>query len=166
MEKRINIKKTIGFVTFLFFTAYALFLLSSCSIENRINRHNKQAGRHSGKAISLGYKPQADTLFKEIPIITKQARVDTVLRVKAGDTVVIEKERLQIKYVRFADSVFIEAECQADTVVKRVPYSVQEKIYVKQSFFDYLGLNAWWKQALFWLALVLIGVLFLWRLIK
>ena len=166
MESQNNkIKSFILFCVALLF-AYYFLLLTGCSTPKRINYHNKQAARHTEKAIKLGYQPKADTVFKEIPIITPLVRIDTIIKEIKGDTIKIEKERLKLKYVRFMDSVFIEAECLADTIIKRVPYSVQEKIYIEKSFYDLVGLNTWWKIALFWLVVVLIGILLLWRLIK
>ena len=143
-----------------------IILFIGCSVPKRINYHNKQSARHYKKAVELGYKAQADTVFIFDSVFIEETRIDTTFIEKQGDTIRIEKDRLKIKYVRVADSVFIEGICEADTVIKEIPITVQEKIYIEKTFFDYIGLDTWWKQVLFWIGLILIVVIILWRLIK
>ena len=154
----------------VFFTIFAVWLfmlfMSGCSVPKRINYHNKQSARHYDKAIRLGYKPSADTVYIQDTVLLTETRLDTTFIEKQGDTILIEKDRLKIKYIRIADSVFIEGTCEADTIIKRIPYTVQEKIYIDKTFFDYIGLDTWWKQSLFWIGLILLVAIILWRLIK
>lgn len=145
---------------------FLVFFLSSCSVEKQINRHLKQSARQYKKAISKGYEPRADTIYIKDTVITTEVRHDTTIINKVGDTVIIEKERLKLKYIQLKDSIFIEAECLADTIYRDIPVSVQETIFPEKKFLDYLGINTWWKKALLGLFLLLIAVLFLWRLIK
>lgn len=140
-------------------------LVFGCSIEKQINHHNKQAARHAAKAIKKGYEPQADTVYILDTVFVAETRHDTTFVDIIGDTIIIEQERLRIKYVRFADSVYIEGVCIADTIIKEIPITVQETVYINRSFFDYIGVNTRLKRALFWVLLAVIGVLFVYKAI-
>ena len=64
---------------------------------------------------------------------------DCILVSQPGDTVTLVKDRLTVKYVRLrGDTVFIEAECAADTVIKKVPVTVVKTITAKG------GIKWWW----------------------
>lgn len=105
-----------------------LLLFCSCSS----SWHLKQAERHIRKAQIKGASVNADTVFVKDTVFIKSVRVDSIFTVKVGDTVRIEKERLKLKYVRLAgDSVFIHAECEADTIVREIPVTVTKNITAK-----------------------------------
>jgi hypothetical protein len=104
----------------LFFTGCA---------SNKANRKLKRAEKLIAQAEQLGVKWHTDTVFKEIPVFIPQVRTDTIFTSSVGDTVVIQKERLQIKYVRLpGDSVFIDGKCDSLTVIKEVPVTVTKEI--------------------------------------
>ena len=140
--------------------------MNGCAIDKQINYHNKQSARHYEKAIKKGYKPKADTVYILDTLLIKETRIDTTFIEKEGDTILIEKERLKVKYVRFADSVFIEAECEAETIIKKIPFTVQEKIYIKTTIYDNIGLDTRWKIITFWIVLVIALILFIWVKVK
>lgn len=111
-----------------------LFLLS-CGPASKLRR----AERLISKAEEKGATWRVDTVYKEVPLIVSQVKKDTVFESLPGDTVVIEKERLRVKYVKLpGDSVFIEGECKADTVYKEVPVTVTKTIEAKG------GINWYW----------------------
>ncbi len=139
------------------------FTLLGCSV----NHHLKRSKYHYSKAILKGYNPSIDTVFVRDTVIVSQIQHDTTF-IDIGDTVIIEKDRLRIKYYRdiVTDSIFIEGICEADTIIKEIPIIVQETVYIEQTFFDLIGVTKWWEQVLFWLLVIVLGGLFVWRSIK
>lgn len=104
-----------------------LFLFS-CGPAAKLRRAEKLIA----KAEQQGATWRVDTIYTEVPVIINQVREDTIFESVPGDTVVIEKERLKIKYVKLpGDSVFIEGECKADTVYKEFPTVVTKTIEAK-----------------------------------
>lgn len=111
---------------------------SSCGA----NYHLRKAERHLKKAELLGSSWRIDTVYKDVPFYVDSVRVDSIFIAKVGDTVVIEKERLKLRYIRLAgDSVFIEAECEADTVYQKVPIIVSKTIEAKVNWWKYFLLG-------------------------
>ena len=109
------------------------FLLISCGPASKLRRAEKLIK----KAELQGATWYVDTVFKEVPVILKEIRVDTLISVRAGDTVVLQKDRLQVKYVRLrGDTVFVDAACLPDTVKIEVPVTVTKVIDAK--------CNPWW----------------------
>lgn len=112
-----------------------LLILCSCGAANKL----KRAERLIAKAESMGAVWHVDTVYKEVPYYVDSVRVDSVFIAKEGDTVVIEKDRLKLKYVRLpGDSVYIEAECEADTVYQNVPVTVTKTIEAKSDWLKWL----------------------------
>lgn len=129
-----------------------LFILASCGAANKL----KRAERLIAKAESMGATWRIDTVYKEVPFYVDSVRVDSIFVAKVGDTVVIEKERLKLKYVRLAgDSVYIEAKCEADTVYQTVPVTVTKTIEAKVN---------WWKYFLMGVGAALLVVIVIGRL--
>ena len=115
-------------------------ILCACSP----NWHLKQAEKHIRKAQIKGAEIKTDTLWLKDTVFIKAIRVDSIFTALKGDTVVLTKDRLKIVYIKLgADSVFIEGECEADTVIHEVPVTIVKEI--KSGM-------AWW-----WLAVVFIG---------
>lgn len=113
-----------------------LMILCSCGAAGKLKRAEKLIS----KAEAMGATWHVDTVYKEVPYYIDSVRVDSVFISKVGDTVVIEKDRLKLKYVRLpGDSVYIEAKCEADTVYQKVPVIVNKTIAAK---------SEWWKWAL------------------
>lgn len=132
-------------------------LLLSCSPQNKL----KRAERLIQKAESLGAKWEVDTVYKEIPVFIPQVRVDSIFTAGVGDTVILEKERIKVKYVRLpGDSVFIEGESKADTVKIEVPVVVNKEIKSGYSWWDIL------KFCLFTGVLVWLITLFYLKVVK
>lgn len=111
-----------------------LLILCSCSANGKLRR----AERLIKQAEAMGSSWHVDTVYTEIPVYIDSVRVDSIFVAQVGDTVVIEKERLKLRYVRLpGDSVYIEAECKADTVYKRVPVTVTKTIQAKTNWWLY-----------------------------
>ena len=128
----------------VFLLLLSMWVLSGCS--DKATRKLKRSARLEKEAIALGAKVTADTVYKPVQVFVPQVKTDTVFESKQGDTVLIEKERLKIKYVNLPkDSVYIYGECEADTVIQKVPYTVTKKIsagYTKWEFFGTLFVAA------------------------
>lgn len=122
------------FTLFASIIAVVAVALPGCSAK----WHLKRAARHELIAISKGAQVKTDTVFRDIPVFIERVTKDTLFISQPGDTVVLEKDRLKLKYVRLpGDTVWIEAECAADTVIKTVPVIVEKKFTAKS------GLD-WW----------------------
>jgi len=91
-----------------------LLLLSSCSPQYRINR-------------LLALHPELkvpDTLIIRDSLLVPQVQVDTMFDFTTiRDTVIIQKDRLQIKLSRIHDTLFISGKCKGDTVyiTRKIP---------------------------------------------
>ena len=91
-----------------------LCLITGCSPTYRLNR-------------LLALHPELkvpDTLFIRDSLILPQVQVDTMFDFKTiRDTVVIEKDRLQIKLSRIHDTLFLTGQCKGDTVyiTRKIP---------------------------------------------
>jgi len=132
----------------------------SCSA----NYHLKRSKYHLEKAKSKGYVSLVDTVYKTVPIAIPEARHDTTFY-DVGDTVIITKDRLKTIYKRdtITNEVYIESICEADTIYKEVPVTVQETVYIEKGLtdilYDQFGLTKWWQKILFWLSIPLIIVI-------
>lgn len=112
-----------------------LLILSSCA--DKATRQLRRSKKLEEKAIANGAKVTSDTVIKEVAISIPEVKTDTIFESKQGDTVLIEKERLKIKYVNLPkDSVYIYGECKADTVIKRIPVAVYKKISAGHTTWD------------------------------
>lgn len=115
--------------------AILFLILCGCSAAHKLKRAEKLIA----KAEEKGAKWHVDTITVEVPVFVPQTRVDSVIVSEPGDTVVITKDRLKLKYVRLqGDTVFIAAECAADTIYKQVPVTVVKTIKAKG------GIKWWW----------------------
>lgn len=113
--------------------------------------HLKQSKRHKLKAIQLGAVIKTDTVFVSVPVFIKEISKDTLFLSKPGDTVVITKDRLKVKYVDLpGDSVYIEGKCDSLVKYVRVPTTVTEVIHNDKVW------DKWW---LFLLAGLFVGVI-------
>lgn len=115
----------------------------------------RSANKLLQKAIEKGAGVKVDTIREKIPVIVPEIRVDTTFVPQPGDTVRITKDRLKLKYVRLpGDTVFLDAECSADTIVKEVPVTVTRTIEAESGL-------PWWTWAVIgFLAIVVLGLLF------
>jgi hypothetical protein len=127
----------------LFFTGCA---------SNKANRKLKRAERLTQQAIALGAVITADTVYKEIPVFIPQVRVDSIFVSEVGDTVVIQKERLQIRYVKLpGDSIYIEGKCDSLTKIVEVPITVTKTVTSGLSVLDVVR----WSLMAFIIAFIL-----------
>jgi hypothetical protein len=113
----------------------AVFVLASCGPAAKLRKAEKLIA----KAEELGAKWKVDTVLQPIHVPVPQVYVKEIHHALPGDTVTIEKERLKIKLVKIpGDSIFVEGECESDTVVIRTPVTVTKTIQAKG------GLQWWW----------------------
>lgn len=154
-------KKVFGFILFILIILLIGMNLAGCTA----NRHLKKSKKHYEKAIRLGYEPKADTVFHEVQIVTKEIKTDTVFK-DVQDTVYINKGKLSIKYLKVLDSVYISGTCESDTVLKEVPITIQEKVYITQTLLQHLGIKKTWQKILLFCFLIFLVILVVNRLIK
>lgn len=110
-------------------------MMVSCGPASKLRRAEKLIN----KAEALGAKWHVDTMMVEVPIVVPSVRVDSIVVVKSGDTVTLEKERLKVVIKRLrGDTVFVQGECIADTVIKKVPVTIVKTIKAKG------GIKWWW----------------------
>ena len=104
-----------------------ILLLSSCSPQYRLNR-------------LLALHPELktiDTLFIRDSLIVPQIQVDTILDLKTiPDTVIIQKDRLQIKLSKIHDTLFLTGKCKGDTVYITRKIPVEKIKIVKPDYLD------------------------------
>lgn len=110
-----------------------LLSLNSCSTSKRAQRHLSRAIDHIDKAKKLDPSislTRVDTIVKEV--IREKSVIDTVFAEgKPGDTVVIENERVKVKYVRLpGDKVYVQGEAKQDTIYVKVP--CEKEILIKR----------------------------------
>lgn len=135
-----QIMKIITKILFILFPC----LIVSCSPSYRLNR-------------LLALHPELkipDTLFIRDSLIVPQVQVDTMLEFKTiRDTVVIHKDRLQIKLSKIHDTLFLTGKCKSDTVYITRKILIEKIKTVKPSYINYLFNIVRW--------LVIFGILFI-----
>lgn len=125
-----------------------LLIMCGCSATNKLRRAEKLIN----KAEEQGAKWHVDTVTMLVPVYIQKVSVDSVFVSRPGDTVVIQNDRLKIKYVRTkADTVMISGECAADTVYKNVPVTVVKTIKAKQTIKWWWLLIAFGGGIVFWI---------------
>jgi len=108
-----------------------LLILSGCSSANKLRRAEKLIS----KAEELGAKWRVDSVQIEVRVPVESVRVDTIIQVKVGDTVVIQKDRLKTIIRRVAkDTIMIQAECEADTIRVKVTKTITKTIQAKSGY--------------------------------
>lgn len=100
-------------------------LLFSCSPQKRLNK-------------ILDRNPefkQVDTLTILDTIYTDNVRLDTVFDIDSlHDTIIVERDKLRIKTVFRDNKIYVEGECESDTVFFERKIPVEKIIYVEDSF--------------------------------
>lgn len=108
--------------------------LLSCGPTQQLRR----AERLISKAESKGAVWKIDTVYKETSFTITGVETDTIFVPHEGDTVIIEKERLSVKFVDLpGEKVYIEGKCLPDTVIMSVPYQVTKTIQAGKSIWNY-----------------------------
>ena len=145
-----------------------ILILSSCSLEQRVEKKLRRAERKIEKLTIL--YPQIlkkDTINDTIQITIPQVEVDTFFQGKDGDTVTIYKDKLRIKYVRQGDTVYLSGECQTDTIYQTVSVPVEQIVVRKQTILEQLEKHS---KRIIWLFVILailyIAIRVIWKFIK
>lgn len=109
-------------------------ILASCGPGYYLRR----SGRNLEKAVAKGAVINSDTVFIEQPVYIPEIRTDTVFESQQGDTVVIQKDHLKIKYVNLSgEQVYIEGKCDADTIYIKTPVAINKTIRAPKSIWNY-----------------------------
>jgi len=145
-----------------------ILILSSCSLEHRVEKKLRRAERKIEKLTIL--YPQLlkrDTINDTIQITIPQVQVDTFFQGKDGDTVTIYKDKLRIQYVRQGDTVYISGECKSDTIYKTISVPVEQIVVRKQTILEQLEKHS---KRIIWLFVILailyIAIRVIWKFIK
>jgi len=56
-------------------------------------------------------------------ILVKEVKADTVFSIEL-DSIILVQDRLEIRYRKIRDSIYLEAKCKADTIIKEIPVNV------------------------------------------
>lgn len=143
-----------------------LLLLFGCSATKRAQRHLNKARHHieAAKRLDPSIKPQETVDTVLTTVITPETRVDTVFSTKV-DSVVINKDRLVIRYRVKRDTVLLQATCQPDTIVVKTPiiketYITPPSYSYKEFFKRVTGLSELW----FWLIHLALMIVIFYRL--
>jgi predicted RND superfamily exporter protein len=142
-------------------------ILSSCSLEKRIERRLRRAERKIEK-LTIKYPSilKKDTLHDTIEVYTPLVQYDTSFIDTNRDTIFINKDRLSIKYIRVGDTTFIQGECKSDTIIKTIKVPYEKVVVRKQGIIEQLGKNL--KRILligFMLLIVLIALYVIFKLL-
>ena len=125
----------------IFFVCLITLLTGCCALKSPVKRYDCQKQRAEEKIIVLTRKfPEllqtTDTIQLLDTIHTQGVDVDTsfVLPIN-NDTIIIEREKLKIKYVKIDSLIYLTGECEGDTIYidRKIPI---EKIVVKQPPFS------------------------------
>jgi len=100
----------------------------------------------------------ADTLLVTDTLFTAAITADTAIPLtRLTDTVVIARDKLEIKLVKIRDTIHVTGTCKADTIVREVRVPV-EKIKLVKAGEGWLGKVPW----------IILGVVFIatfWRIV-
>ena len=145
-----------------------ILILSSCSLEHRIEKKLRRAERKIEKLTIL--YPQLlkrDTINDTIQITIPQVEVDTFFQGKDGDTVTLSQDRLRIQYVRQGDTIYLSGECKSDTIYQTVSVPFEQIVVRKQSVIEQITQHG--KRLLwFFVILAVVGIVIrvAWKFIK
>ncbi len=76
----------------------------------------------------------SDTIYASDTTILTAVRADTsfVFTSSPNDTFYLDRDRLSVRVIRSTDTLLINAECKADTIIKEIPVQVNSVQPVKQ----------------------------------
>lgn len=124
-----------------YFCVLVIFL-AGCS-GWKANWQLRRAEKLINKAELAGLEWKKDTVYRDITVYVPSVRYDTLFKSEPNDTITIVRDKLQIKYVRLpGDTVWIDGECEADTIIQKVPTYINNEIKADKS-----GLP-WWGWAI------------------
>ena len=145
-----------------------LLVLSSCSLEHRMEKKFRKAERKIEK-LTIRYPEllKKDTINDTIKITTQKVEVDTIFNSTDGDTVTLFKDKLRIQYVRQGDTVYLSGECKSDTIYQVVSVPCEQIVVRKQTILEQLEKHS---KRLIWflviLAVLYIAIRVIWKFIK
>tara|TARA_R110000782_G_C14507602_1_gene379476 strand:- start:87 stop:476 length:390 start_codon:yes stop_codon:yes gene_type:complete len=119
-----------------------IFIFISCS---PIKRHSRIVKR-------FPYVHTIDSikLIDTIRLTTKKVISDTVIHEKTlTDTIILKKDNLTVRVLKFRDSIYIEGQCDTIFIDKVITRNIPIKYYKETSF-------NWW-----WLCLLIIPLYFI-----
>jgi hypothetical protein len=97
-----------------------------------------------------------DTIKINDTVITTQIRIDTAFHLTTiKDTITIEKEKLRLQIVEIRDTIYIEVEHDADTIVIEREIPVEKFIVQEQNEDKIQSLDGLLNRRWFW---VVVGV--------
>lgn len=145
-----------------------ILILSSCSLEHRMEKKFRRAERKIEK-LTIRY-PQLlkkDTINDTIKITTQEVKVDTIFNSTDGDTITLYKDKIRIKYVRQGDTVYLSGECKADTIYQVVSVPCEQIVVRKQTILEKIEKHS---KRIIWfliiLAIIYIAIRVIWKFIK
>lgn len=112
-------------IVFLFVLSVFLY---SCSCKYHIKKINAKCGL------------KQDTVYRVDTMFSKSVFKDSIFKFYSKDTVIIREGKLTMKYYYHNNdsTVFLWGKCETDTIIKKVPVSVN--VY-KSNWYD--GINRW-----------------------
>ena len=129
-----------------------LIIASSCSPTHRLNR-------------LLALHPELkipDTILIKDTLTTPQYEADTVIHIDSiHDTVIVQKDKLEIKLKRIHDTLYIQGKCKADTVIVQRIIPVEKIKVVKVDKLDNLIQNIPWIVAGLIFTILFLGLIVL-----
>ncbi len=100
----------------------------------------------------------ADTLLVHDTIVMAGIVADTSIPLtRLTDTVVISRDKLEIKLVKIRDTIHVTGTCKADTIVREVRVPVEKIKLVKA--------EAGWLSKVPWVILGVVFIVTLWRIV-
>ena len=130
----------------------AALTLLSC---DPVKRHQRLVERYP-----YVHTSEITTVHDTFEVIVPQVKVDTVTHVNF-DTVIIERDRMRVQLIRVHDSIFVDAECQADTI------TVTRTIEVPTYGSEKPRINWFGKLVSFyWIVFFFVLLLFLFRVFR
>lgn len=134
---------------------YIILLLTiiSCAPTKRLQWYNKRIEKiANNNSIQL---KTTETITVHDTVYIEPERITDTLVTNEVDTIVIENERLRIDIRRLYDTLYVDAECKADTIYRTKEIEVEKTNYIVHDF-NYYGK---WILGILIAILVILGVL-------
>jgi len=119
-------------------------LLLSCSGEKRAIKKISKAVELTSPEFVYSYLVSTykipDMSYDSLEITTiirDSIRLDTIIRIdtlKKTDTIQIKNDRMQIKIVRYNDTIYVKGDCVTDTIIREKVVYVTKYVEPKNSF--------------------------------